>query len=187
MARGGERVGEPGPRLSEAERRRFVPLLPALVAFQAISTDLYLPALPTLVHVFETEVATVQLTLSLFLLGFALAQLGYGPASDRFGRRPILLAGTALYFLASVACALASSIEQLILFRFLQGAGACAGPVLGRAVVRDVYGPEQAARVLAYLAAAMAIAPTLVQSHGSSCARALRASSGRDAPTDLRS
>jgi DHA1 family bicyclomycin/chloramphenicol resistance-like MFS transporter len=111
--------------------------------------------------VFETDTATVQLTLSLFLLGFALAQLGYGPASDRFGRRPILLAGTALYFLASVACALAGSIEQLIVFRFLQGAGACAGPVLGRAVVRDVYGPEQAARVLAYLAAAMAIAPTL--------------------------
>ena len=110
---------------------------------------------------FETDTATVQLTLSLFLLGFALAQLGYGPASDRFGRRPILLAGTALYFLASVACALAGSIEQLILFRFLPGAGACAGPVLGRAVVRDVYGPEQAARVLAYLAAAMAIAPTL--------------------------
>jgi DHA1 family bicyclomycin/chloramphenicol resistance-like MFS transporter len=147
--------------LSEAQRRRLVPLLPALVAFQAISTDLYLPTLPTLVQVFGTDVATVQLTLSLFLLGFAVAQLGYGPASDRFGRRPALLAGTALYLAASIACALASSIEQLILFRVLQGVGACAGPVLGRAVVRDVYGPEQAARVLAYLAAAMAIAPTL--------------------------
>ncbi|MBI3150155.1 MAG: multidrug effflux MFS transporter [Betaproteobacteria bacterium] len=136
-------------------------LLTTLVALGPLSTDLYLPALPALTQDFATDVASVQLTLSVFLVGFALAQIAYGPLSDRYGRRPILLAGLVIYLLASVACMLASSIETLILARFLQALGACAGPVLGRAIVRDVYGPVQAARVLAYISGAMALAPML--------------------------
>ncbi len=136
-------------------------LLTTLVALGPLSTDLYLPALPALTRDFSTEVARVQLTLSVFLAGFALAQLAYGPLSDRFGRRPILLAGLVIYLGASVACMFAPSIETLIAARFVQALGACAGPVLGRAVVRDVYGPSQAARVLAYISGAMAIAPML--------------------------
>ncbi|CAG0960420.1 partial Bicyclomycin resistance protein, partial [Burkholderiales bacterium] len=136
-------------------------LLTTLVALGPLSTDLYLPALPALTRDFSTDVARVQLTLSVFLAGFALAQLAYGPLSDRFGRRPILLAGLVIYLGASVACMFAPSIEALIAARFVQALGACAGPVLGRAVVRDVYGPSQAARVLAYISGAMAIAPML--------------------------
>ena len=129
-------------------------LLIALVAFGPLSTDMYLPSLPSLVRVFETDVPTVQLTLSAFMVA-------YGPLSDRFGRRPVLIGGTAIYVLASIACALAPTIEVLIGARVLQAFGACAGPVIGRAVVRDVWGRDKAATVLAYIATAMALAPAI--------------------------
>ncbi len=136
-------------------------LLTTLVALGPLSTDLYLPALPGLTQTFNTDVAQVQLTLSVFLIGFAVAQLIYGPLSDRYGRRSLMLFGLALYLLASLGCMLAPSIDALIVARFFQALGACAGPVLGRAIVRDVYGPLQAARVLAYISGAMAIAPMI--------------------------
>lgn len=138
---------------------RLAALLTTLVALGPLSTDLYLPSLPTLAEVFATDAARVQLTLSVFLGGFALGQLAYGALSDRFGRRPVMLAGLTLYFLASLACLLATSIQMLIAARFVQAIGACAGPVLGRAIVRDVWGPLDAARVLAYVSGAMAVAP----------------------------
>ncbi len=134
-------------------------LLTGLVAFQAISTDLYLASLPTMVEVFATSEGKVQLTLSVFLLGSAVMQLAYGPISDRFGRRPVLRFAIALYVLASLACAMAPTIETLIFFRLMQAVGSCAGVTLGRAVARDLYAPVVAARVLAYMASAMAIAP----------------------------
>lgn len=134
-------------------------LLATLVALGPLSTDLYLPALPTLAQVFATDAAHVQLTLSVYLAGFAVAQLAYGALSDRFGRRPVMLGGLALYCAASVACVFAGSIEALVAARFVQAVGACAGPVLGRAVVRDVWGPAESGRVLSYVSAAMALAP----------------------------
>ena len=136
-------------------------LLTALVAFGPISTDLYLPSLPALRGAFRTDVANVQLTLSVFLVAFAAGQLIYGPLSDRFGRRPVLVAGSALYFVSGLACALATSIEALIAFRFVQALGACSAVVVARAVVRDVYGRERSAKVYAYMSAAMAMAPLL--------------------------
>jgi DHA1 family bicyclomycin/chloramphenicol resistance-like MFS transporter len=141
-------------------------LLTALVGLGPISTDLYLPSLPAMAGSFGAGVEHVQLTLSLFLVGFALAQLLYGPMSDRFGRRPALIAGLVVYLLASAACAAAGSIELLIAGRVVQAFGACAGPVVCRAVVRDVHGHgakgrEGAARVLAYMSMATALAPAL--------------------------
>lgn len=136
-------------------------LLTALVAFGPLSTDLYLPSLPTLVRVFGTDVATVQLTLSIFLVGFAVSQLVYGPMSDRFGRRPTLLVGVTIYLAASAVCAMTSSIDALIAARFFQALGACCGPVVARAVVRDVFGRDRAATVLAYMSMAMALAPAV--------------------------
>jgi len=134
-------------------------LLTALVALGPLSTDLYLPSLPGLLRTFKADVAQVQLTLSVFLLGLATGQLVYGPLSDRFGRRPVLLAGLVLYAGASIACALATSVPALIAARFVQATGACAGPVVCRAIVRDIHGREGAARVLSYMGAAMALAP----------------------------
>lgn len=139
----------------------LLPLIIILVAFGPVSTDLYLPSLPRLAEVFNAPSAVVQLTLSVFLAGFACGMLAYGPLSDRFGRRPVLMGGILLFVLASLACLAAPSIEWLITGRFLQALGAAAGPVLGRAVVRDVYGPNQAAQALSYIALAMALAPAV--------------------------
>jgi len=136
-------------------------LIIALVAFGPLSTDMYLPSLPALVRVFGTDVSTVQLTLSGFLVAFAVSMLVYGPLSDRFGRRPVLIGGALVFTLASIACALAPTIEFLIGARLVQAFGACAGPVIGRAVVRDVWGKDQAATVLAYIGTAMALAPAI--------------------------
>lgn len=147
--------------MRRADSAPVIVLLTVLVALGPISTDLYLPSLPSLMRYFSASEAEVQLTLSIFLVGLAASQLVYGPLSDRFGRKPVLLAGLVIYLAASIACMLAPSIESLIAARFLQALGACVGPVLCRAVVRDVYGREGAARVLSYLAAAMAIAPLL--------------------------
>lgn len=133
-------------------------LLTALVAFGPVSTDMYLPALPGLTQTFDTTVGNVQLTLSIFLTGFALAQLVIGPLSDRFGRRPVLLSGLVVYVIASVGCLFSPTIEALILARLFQAMGACAGAVIGRAVVRDIYATDSA-RILAYMATAMAVAP----------------------------
>lgn len=136
-------------------------LLTALVAFGALSTDLYLPSLPSILVAFDSNSAEVQLTLSVFLCGFAVSQIVYGPLSDRFGRRPVLISGLAIYLGGSLACAVAPGIWWLVAARFVQAVGACAGVVLGRAVVRDIYGRERAAKALSYLGMAMALAPAL--------------------------
>jgi DHA1 family bicyclomycin/chloramphenicol resistance-like MFS transporter len=116
---------KPDPRSA-----RIAALLTGLVALGPLSTDLYLPSLPSLTGVFNTDVAHVQLTLSVFLLGFAVSQLIYGPLSDRFGRVPMLIGGLAIYLLASIACVFSTSIEALIAARFFQALGGCCGPVL---------------------------------------------------------
>ena len=136
-------------------------LLTLLTALGPITTDLYLPSLPAIGRDLGADVETVQLTLTIYVAAFGLAQLIYGPISDRFGRRPALLLGVTIYVVASVACLLATSIETLIAARFGQALGGCAGPVLARAVVRDVYGRERAAKVLSYIGTAMALAPAI--------------------------
>lgn len=136
-------------------------LLTALVAFGPISTDLYLPSLPDMTRAFGTSVSQVQLTLSMFTVGFACGMLVYGPLSDRFGRRPVLIGGVVLYTVASLVCLFATTIEWLIAARFVQALGACAGPVLARAVVRDVYSREEGARMMSYMASAMTLAPAI--------------------------
>jgi DHA1 family bicyclomycin/chloramphenicol resistance-like MFS transporter len=147
-------------------RRGFAPesigtsaILIGAVALGPVSTDLYLPSVPWIGRDLGADVAATQLTLSVFLAAFAIAQIPVGPLSDRFGRRPLLLIGLAVYVLASMACAVAPSIEMLILARAVQAVGACAGVVLGRAIVRDIYGRDRAARMLAYIGSAMALAP----------------------------
>jgi len=136
-------------------------IIAALVAIGPLSTDMYLPAFPTLMQAFDTQINLVQYTLSVFLIGFALAQLIYRPFSDRFGRKPVLLAGMLLFFLSSIAIVFAETIETLIVLRFFQAVGGSAGPVLGRAMVRDIHGPTESAKQLAYIGTAMALAPAI--------------------------
>jgi MFS transporter, DHA1 family, multidrug resistance protein len=134
-------------------------LLTILVAFAALSVDIAIPVVNTFAAVFNVSSTAAQLTLSVFVLAFAFTHLIAGPLSDRFGRRPVLIGGVAIYTLATIACLFADSIDQLIAARFLQGIGCCAGPVVGRAIVRDVYGGERAAKVLAYMATVMGFVP----------------------------
>ena len=141
-------------------------LVVALTALGPLSTDFYLPALPAIARALDTDSAGVQLTLSVYLLGFGAGQLLVGPLSDRFGRRPVMLWGMLVFVLASVVCALADSITTLVVARLLQAFGACAGPVLGRAVVRDIYGPAESARMLSHVSTATALAPLLAPLFG---------------------
>jgi len=136
-------------------------LLASVVALGPLSTDMYLPSLPRLTDELNASVDQVQITLSIFFAGFAFAQLLYGPLADRFGRKSILLGGLVLFTAASFGCATATSIEELILYRFLQALGACGGPVLGRTMIRDIYGPTQSARVLSMMGTIMALAPAV--------------------------
>ena len=125
-----------------------VMMLTLLLGIQPVTTDLYLPALPTLTAALHTDVAAAQLTLSALILAFGIAQLVCGPLADRFGRRPVLLWGMAVYCAASVLSALAPGIEWLIACRVLQGAAMAAAVTCGRSIVRDLFAPAEGARVL---------------------------------------
>lgn len=134
-----------------ANPQRLIILLAALTAFGPLSIDLYLPSLPLIAADLGAQEASIQLTISVFLGGLCLGMLLYGPLSDRFGRRPLLLFGITLYVLASLGCALASSAESLLLYRFLQALGGAAASVLARAVVRDLFPLTAAARVFSLM------------------------------------
>ncbi|MCY7305792.1 MAG: MFS transporter, partial [Rhodoferax sp.] len=114
-------------------------ILSALLGIQPITTDLYLPALPALTSGFAAPMAQAQLTLTALLLAFGLSQLVWGPLSDRFGRRPVLLLGLSAYIVAAIGSALAPSMELLIVWRTVQGAAMGAGVMAARAIIRDLY------------------------------------------------
>ncbi len=128
--------------------RLIVVLLSLLLGIQAITTDLYLPAIPLLSGELQASPAQAQLTLTGLLLAFGLSQLVWGPLSDRFGRKPILLWGMGAYVLASIACAFAPNMAWLVAGRALQGVAMGAGVMAARAVVRDLYAPAQGATVM---------------------------------------
>lgn len=136
-------------------------LITAFLMLQPLSTDLYLASLPSLASGFGVPASTVQLTLSLFVLGFGSAQLIVGPLSDRFGRRPLALGGLALYFLASILCGTAISIEILIAARFLQAVGCCSAVIIARALVRDAYEPQDSVKLIARASSWLSLAPLL--------------------------
>ena len=125
-----------------------VVILSMLLGIQPVTTDLYLPALPALADSFAAPMAQAQYTLSALLLAFGCSQLLWGPLSDRFGRRPILLIGLAAYVLATVASTLAPSMQWLIGWRVLQGAAMGAVVMCARAIVRDLYRPTDGARIM---------------------------------------
>ena len=139
----------------------LVILLGALTGFAPMSIDMYLASMPTIGVQLPASPAQVQTTLSAFLAGMALGQFVYGPASDQFGRRMPILIGVGIYVLASIACALAMTPDQLIAARFVQALGGCAGGVVSRAVVRDLFDHTETARVLSLLTLIMGLAPVL--------------------------
>ena len=138
--------------------RPTLAMLALVFGTAAFATDMYLPAFPSIRQALGTDPASVQLSLSVFLYGTAAGNLAFGPLSDRYGRRPVLLVGLVLYTLASAGCATARTIDDLLAFRVLQGAAAASGPVLVRALVNDVLDRDHAAQMLALLTGLMALA-----------------------------
>lgn len=140
---------------------RIVLILGALSAFGPLAIDFYLPAFPAMAQAFGTDEKHVQTTLAAYFLGLSLGQLAYGPVADRFGRRGPLLFGITLFTLASLACAYAPNLETLVLARFVQALGGCAGMVLSRAIVSDKCDPVASAKVFSQLMLVMGLAPIL--------------------------
>ncbi|WP_297508357.1 multidrug effflux MFS transporter [uncultured Caulobacter sp.] len=145
---------------------RFVLLLGALTAFAPMSIDMYLSSLPSIGRSLHAAPDQTQATLAAFFAGMAIGQIIYGPASDRFGRRPPLLVGVGVFVLASAVCALAPNIQVLIAARFVQALGGCAGAVVARAVVRDRFSHTETARVLSLMTLIMGLAPVLAPQLG---------------------
>ena len=134
-------------------------LVTGCLMLQPLSTDLYLATLPGMAKDFGVGAASVQHTLSLFVIGFGTAQLVSGPLSDRYGRKPIMLGGLTLYLLSSLACALAPSLPWLVAARFAQAIGCCTGVVVARAIIRDAYPPAEGGRMLAKASSLLSMAP----------------------------
>ncbi|XZG69606.1 Bcr/CflA family multidrug efflux MFS transporter [Chitinibacteraceae bacterium HSL-7] len=145
----------------------WIILLGALMALGPLSIDMYLPGLPQIASDLGSTAGTAQLTLASYFIGLAIGQSLYGPLSDHYGRKPLLLAGLALYALASAGCALASQIDQLVALRFVQALGGCAGMVITRAIVRDRTSPTEAAQIYSTLVLVMGVAPILAPVLGS--------------------
>lgn len=146
--------------------RVFVFVLGGLMAFAPLTVDMYLPAMPAIGREFGVDQHAIQITLGVYLLGFGIGQLVWGPIGDRFGRRWPIVAGIGIYFLACLAAALAPDNESLIAARFTQGIGSSAAPVLARAMVRDVFDRDRSAVLLSMMMLVMGAAPMLAPSLG---------------------
>ncbi|MCJ9724067.1 multidrug effflux MFS transporter [Agrobacterium sp. BETTINA12B] len=131
------------------------------MGFASISTDLYLPAMPAMGRDLGADTGAIELTISGFLIGFSLGQLLWGPVGDRYGRRLPVAIGLVLFVIGSAGCAMAGSASTMIGWRIVQAVGACAGVVLSRAMVRDLYEGSRAAQMMSTLMTVMAIAPLL--------------------------
>ncbi len=134
----------------------FLSILGALMAVISLATDIYLPAMPKMHQDLQ---GNIELTITGFLIGFSLAQIVWGPISDKYGRRLPLTIGMCLFIIGSIGCALSESIVQIVLWRVFQAVGACTGPMIARAMVRDVYGRTKAAQTLSTLIMILAVAP----------------------------
>ncbi|CAH0646997.1 MULTISPECIES: multidrug effflux MFS transporter [Pseudomonas] len=140
---------------------RMLLILGALSAFGPLAIDFYLPAFPAMAQAFATDEKHVQATLAAYFLGLSIGQLAYGPVADRFGRRKPLMFGVTVFTLASLACAYAPNLDTLVLARFVQALGGCAGMVLSRAIVSDKCDPVASAKVFSQLMLVMGLAPIL--------------------------
>ncbi len=144
----------------------FVVLIAAILTMSAMTIDINLPAIPATAAAFQASETKAQLSVAVFFVGFALGQAFFGPVSDRFGRKPVLVLGILGYLAATVACALAPTIDSLLAARLAQGLAAASGPILGRAIVRDRFEGAEMARVMSFALAAFITAPLIAPSIG---------------------
>lgn len=148
-------------------------ILLTLVCLPRVSIDIYLPSLPAMADALRASDAQMQLTLTLYMAGSALSMLLCGPLADRYGRRPVMLAGTVVYLLATLACACAQSAPVIIAARLFQALGGCSGTLIGRVMVRDRFAPDVQAGMLSRISMGMALSPVVAPLIGSLIALAL--------------
>ncbi|MFT6076946.1 MAG: DHA1 family bicyclomycin/chloramphenicol resistance-like MFS transporter [Myxococcota bacterium] len=139
----------------------FIIILGSIIAIGPLAIDMYLPAFSEMAKFFAVSNDKIQLTLSSYFIGIAVGQIFYGPIIDRFGKKPPLIFGLVLFVVTSFLCALTKEIDQMIWLRFFQAAGACSCFVVMRAIVRDLFSPQESARVFSYLLLVMGIAPII--------------------------
>lgn len=142
-----------------ALKRPSIAVLIAISTVSPVAMNIYLPSLAGMKQAFEATSGEVQMTMSLYFAAVAVAQIFLGPLSDRFGRRPVVLGGMLSFVVGSVICLLASSIETLIIGRIVQAIGGSAGLILARAIIRDLFGRDQAASMIGYVTMGMAVGP----------------------------
>lgn len=142
-----------------ASSRLLILILASITALGPMSMQVFLPALPAIQEAFTVSAGRAQMVLSVSLAAIAVSTLGFGPASDRYGRRPVMVVGLLIFLVGSVICAIAPTIDILILGRVVQAVGGAAGMVLSRAIIRDLYDRETAAKMLAYMVTALVMAP----------------------------
>ncbi len=142
-------------------------VLGLLACVGPVAIDMYLPAMPVIAQDLNTDIASVQMTLSLYFVAFGVAQLVYGPLADMYGRKPPLYAGLLLFLIGSIGCTLAPSIEWLIFSRFVQGVGGAAVMVIPRAIIRDLHTGPQATRLMAMIMLVISVSPMLAPLGGS--------------------
>jgi DHA1 family bicyclomycin/chloramphenicol resistance-like MFS transporter len=141
-------------------------ILGALSTISPFSVDMYLPAFPSIANSLNTDISTVQLSLTSYLIGIAIGQLFYGPLLDKYGRKKPLYAGLLIYIAASFGCAMTKSIDALIWMRFLQAIGGCAGMVAAQALVRDIFPINKIAQAIAMLTLVIAVSPMIAPTIG---------------------
>src|SRR6266699_2774667 len=154
-------TGKPPETATDATSRFMLLLLVAMTGVAPISLYMLVPALPVLATSFGRDISIAQMTVSLYMVGIACSQIIMGPLSDRFGRRPVLLAGLSLMVAASAACVFAESLPQLIAARFFQALGGATGMVVSRAIIRDLYARERISSMISLVIAVMMIAQML--------------------------
>ena len=145
---------------------KIVFILGLLAMLMPLSIDMYLPALPVISAQFGVPAGSAQMTLSTYILGFALGQLFYGPMADSLGRKPVMLGGTLVFAAAAVACALAQTIDHLIIMRFFHGLAAAAASVVINALMRDIYPKEEFSRMMSFVMLVTTIAPLVAPMAG---------------------
>ncbi|MFT3742199.1 MAG: multidrug effflux MFS transporter [Gammaproteobacteria bacterium] len=142
-------------------KKPMIFLILLLITIGQSSIDIYLPSLPSMAAFFKSSINLIQLTLSAFLVGFSISQLFYGPLSDYYGRKPILLIGLSIYIFSGILCLFSRSIEYFLFFRILQGVGIGAASVLSRAIMRDMFSGNALVKVASYSAVAWALVPII--------------------------
>src|ERR1700726_1339917 len=157
----GKPPGAATGKTSDAPPRIMLLLLVAMTGVAPISLYMLVPALPVLATTFGRDISIAQMTVSLYMVGIACSQIIMGPLSDKFGRRPVLLAGLGLMVVASAACIFAETLPQLIAARFLQALGGATGMVVSRAIIRDLYSRERISSMISLVIAVMMIAQML--------------------------